>query len=511
MQTKSNGSNFLTLGAGVKKLKWGLSYKRPHLFEPGRMPDQQTTKYPTQLNTIKRIRSFNVNTGSFGVFYCPLVETFAPYFADPNVVGSASYLPTSANPNLITYADTKGNDIPVNNGFIVGLDEWGEFNAPNRSFSLYTKLRLIGAVLEIEILDKEDNYQGFIEVAMGVKVATSDLEDEKIPADFSKLPEHVVVKPTKKIYCYFRITHKQFTQFGPYEPDITLPFFLIKGRGLSNTATVSIKTTTHMEGVVFHNSTTAANIFRQYQFNFDVQAKCLEIASLPLVETEDALPRGKNAQKNPSTSTRANPDRPIEEKNHKEGAAAIAAEAMARSGYLSKRNVEHFMNSSNQNLSTRFDQSHLAGSTLLDVIVSDLGAAVKFTPMIADRYITVYRMLLEYYDQLSRIPHVTPTIKKMLIHHLYHEFVIKKRGIVSASTPERIDLIPLDQILQDIWNIHRITLKHGRKFTPFLPSIPHEQEESNAFHKDEKLFIKGASHAYTEEPGLSELLGRSQP
>ena len=227
---------------------WTLSYLFPEMYAGGKIPEEHPAPSNTTALTMDRtVLSYQGNY--IGVF-SPVVETCAPYFGTYQANGS---LPVGNLDHYVVYADNNGAALNMdNNNILASLNTWNYKQGPYISrLSAYRRLRVVGASMEIIVNDRATDYTGIIETCTGFEVIGNGFKNDSI--DATKLQNYVdyrTYKTNKHVIVKYRYTNEKYTRYGPYEPFSTVPFYLVKISGMSPTASVTIKTIVHVEGVL---------------------------------------------------------------------------------------------------------------------------------------------------------------------------------------------------------------------------------------------------------------------
>lgn len=233
----------------INEHAWTFSYLYPEDFGPSKFPDNHS--FPTTISTNRMIRQFKVNSsGDFIIFYSPVVETFASYFNPAKAVGVP--LDRGVLTEYIVYADSDSGNIPLNGSELANASNWPHINKPAPKFQNFRMIRLIGASLEVFVNDIDKNHTGVIEAGMSFAVAGAGLYADRINPDkiqnFSRY-SRFYSKNNNSLVCRYRAPNNNFMEFGPYEPYMQVPYYVIRGKGLSPSATIGIIMTNHVEGV----------------------------------------------------------------------------------------------------------------------------------------------------------------------------------------------------------------------------------------------------------------------
>lgn len=231
----------------INKNAWTFSYLYPEDFGPAPYPDNHS--FPTTVATNRFIRQFKVNTeGEFLIYYSPVSETFASYFNIAKVLDTT--LDRGTLTEYITYADNNSQPLPLIDSKLKNASTWSYFLRPSPKFQHFKMIRLIGASLEIFIDDIEQNHSGIIEGGMSFAVAGAGIQSDQINPDrMQNFSQYNRFSTRDPLVFRYRAPNNNFMEFGPYEPFMQVPYFIIRGRGLSQTATIGVVVTNHVEGV----------------------------------------------------------------------------------------------------------------------------------------------------------------------------------------------------------------------------------------------------------------------
>jgi len=231
---------------------WTLNYLYPEKFGGAKIPDPHPV--PSNTTTLTTDRIIKPNNKSALVYFSPLIETTAPYFFGYTVNTS---LPAGNLSDYIVYADSNSAPIPVDSKNILSLESWSYKQQPSLGkLSAYKRLRVVGACMEINVMDKVEDYSGIIETCMGIEVIGNGLKNDNI--DTSRMcnhPNYRVFKTNEPIILKYRYNHEKYTAYGPYEPFSMVPFHLARFSSMSDTASIRIKTTIHIEGMLMPSLT----------------------------------------------------------------------------------------------------------------------------------------------------------------------------------------------------------------------------------------------------------------
>lgn len=260
----------------AKQYGWALGHLYPDIYQPQRFPDQY--KFPTHVMTNKRQRTLTIpSTKDFGIYFCPIADCFYNYkLNQPNepyhglntpwhdvvddeevlVDGrpiSNAYVSYADNDSQATSAPLAGKQIFDSAGSEKFNDvlKWNYTEEGSPSITKFKKIRLIGAAIKITYTGKAEDLSGLVKVAMGVKGFASKLTAENVKLEeLHNFPSYQSFTMEKSIVCRYRMTHDDFTEFGPYTPYSALPFYIIYGKGLQPGSTVFVEIIKHFEGVV---------------------------------------------------------------------------------------------------------------------------------------------------------------------------------------------------------------------------------------------------------------------
>lgn len=232
------------------KNAWTLNYLFPEKYKGAKIPDFQNL--PSNTMTLETDRSVTLYEGKYVGFFSPLVETCAPYLNDYDIHAS---LPIGSPDHYIVYADNDGGALNAQNGILNSLNTWNYSEGPKiQKLSAYRRLRVVGACMEISVWDRTKNYSGMIETAMGFEVMGNGLKNDQIDINkLSQYPGYRVHKSDAKIILKYKYNNEKYTKYGPYEPFSVFPCHIIHASGISEGASIRIKTTIHIEGVLMPN------------------------------------------------------------------------------------------------------------------------------------------------------------------------------------------------------------------------------------------------------------------
>jgi hypothetical protein len=247
---ETNRNSIEELSAYTRRINenaWSFSYLYPEDFGPAKFPDNNS--FPTTISTNRMIRQFKVNNnGEFIIYFSPVTETFASYFNPDKAVGVP--LDRGNLSEYIVYADSDGGNIPLNGNVLSNASTWSHINRPAPKFQNLRMIRLIGASLELFVDDSQKNYSGIIEAGMGFAVAGAGLYADSIdPERIQNFSRYSRFVPKTPLVCRYRAPNSNFMEFGPYEPYMQVPYYIIRGKGLPTTSTIGVIMTNHVEGV----------------------------------------------------------------------------------------------------------------------------------------------------------------------------------------------------------------------------------------------------------------------
>lgn len=231
----------------IHKNAWLLNYLFPNLYSGAKLNDGN--QFPTNTCTLSMERTIKPHNGAALIFFSPVNEANASYL-NP---GLSNNLSIGQVGEYIVYADSAGNGINTDaNGIIENLSTWGHYQGPSyNKLSAYKQIRIIGASIEVYIQDVERFYSGIVETCLGFEANGNGLKNDMIDVEnMDQYPDYRTFKPQEEIILKYRYNNKRLLKFGPYEPYMTIPFHLIKASGLSDRASVRIKTTVHVEGIL---------------------------------------------------------------------------------------------------------------------------------------------------------------------------------------------------------------------------------------------------------------------
>ena len=231
----------------IEQNSWALTYLYPEFFSHGKLPSPKGLQ--TSTTTLEFNRVFKVDTeGKFLAYFSPVTETFASYtngeiFADLEEGDINQYM---------VYADNGKGSVNLTNNMLNDTSSWNYAHGPSTKLnSFFKQLRVVGAYIELSVMDVLDNYKGIVESCEYFEIAGNGISSEEI--NVTKLlsyPRYKAQKPNEIVRMVYRKNNSKLDEFGPYEPFTTLPFFLFHGHDLSPNATVNVKYEIHIEGVV---------------------------------------------------------------------------------------------------------------------------------------------------------------------------------------------------------------------------------------------------------------------
>lgn len=258
----------------AKQYAWAVSHLYPDIYQPQRFPDQY--RFPTHIMTNKFQRTLTIpSTKDFAIYFCPIADCFYNYKF--NGVGqiyeslAAPWQTTPVTPDelaeggishaYISYADSDSKSTSVaTDGKKVFTDttenfanviNWNYSSEGTTSLNKFKKIRLIGAAIKITYTGKNEDMSGIVKASMGLKGFTTPLSSEGINTEeLHNFPEYRSFTLEKPFVCRYRMTDDDFTEFGPYTPYSTLPFYIIYGKGLQEGSTVFVEVIKHFEGIV---------------------------------------------------------------------------------------------------------------------------------------------------------------------------------------------------------------------------------------------------------------------
>lgn len=250
----------------AKQYAWAVSHLFPDIYQPQRFPDQY--RFPTHIMTNKSQRTLTIPaTKDFSIYFCPLADCFYNYqFNGSGEIYEGLSTPWETSDQTsdayISYADNNSASTNIATSgkrvFVENTNEkfnnvlnWNYSSKGTASLKKFKKIRLIGAAIKITYTGKLEDMSGIVKVAMGVKGFTTPLTGEDINTEeLHNFPEYRTFTLEDPIVCRYRMTHDDFTEFGPYTPYSTLPFYIIYGKGLQEGSTVFVEIVKHFEGVV---------------------------------------------------------------------------------------------------------------------------------------------------------------------------------------------------------------------------------------------------------------------
>lgn len=230
---------------------WTLSYLFPEKYGGAKIPDS----HPAPSNTTMLVMDRTVKgyTGNYLGVFSPIVETCAPYF---NSYEANTSLPTGGLGEYVVYADNNGAAMNIDgSNVLANLSTWNYKQGPSyQKLGAYKRLRIVGACLEVKVLDREKDYSGLIETCLGFEVIGNGLKNDKIDLDkLSNYPHYKTFKTNEEIILKYRYNNDKYTHYGPYEPFSTVPFHIVRISGLSASASVKVRTIIHIEGMLMPN------------------------------------------------------------------------------------------------------------------------------------------------------------------------------------------------------------------------------------------------------------------
>ena len=226
---------------------WTLSYLFPDVYGGAKIPDEH--QLPSNTTTLTMDRTVKSYEGHYIGVFSPVIETCASYF-DESTRGE---MPTGNLNDYIVYADNNGGGLNVDtDSTLNSLSTWNYKQGPTLNrLSAYRKLRVVGACMEIMVRDRATDYAGIIETCGGYEVIGNGFKNDSVRLD--KLQNHIGYrnyKTNEHVIIKYKYTNEKYTKYGPYEPFTTVPFYIVKISGMSPGASVNIKTTIHIEGVL---------------------------------------------------------------------------------------------------------------------------------------------------------------------------------------------------------------------------------------------------------------------
>jgi len=258
-----NVRNLLNINK-AKQYAWAISHLYPDIYQPQRYPDQY--KFPTHIMTNKFQRTLTIpSTKDFAIYFNPMADCFYNYKL--NALGQiyeGLSTPWQTDGKIsdayISYADNDSK--PTNTGgkcvFVSSTSDkfsnvlnWNYAAEGTVSLKKFKKIRLIGAAIKITYTGKLEDLSGVVKAAMGIKGFTTPLSGEDVNTEeLHNFPEYRSFTLEKPFVCRYRLTHDDFTEFGPYTPYSSLPFYLIYGKGLQENSSIFVEVIKHFEGVV---------------------------------------------------------------------------------------------------------------------------------------------------------------------------------------------------------------------------------------------------------------------
>ena len=244
----------------ARRYAWAISYLYPEIYRPHRLPDRY--RLPTHVMTNKFQETLTIpSTQDFAIYFCPLADCFYNYrFNDQgqiyegmtNTWGSHSYISYATNGNNNTTGTATGTDYVINSdGNFNSVELWNNPKLGSENLKKFKKIRLLGASVKITYTGRSDELSGVVKAAMAMKGFTTNLLHEEVtPDELVNLPQYKSFTLEKPVVCRYRISDENFTEFGPYTPYSTLPYYLIYGKGLQQNSTIFIEVIKHFEGIV---------------------------------------------------------------------------------------------------------------------------------------------------------------------------------------------------------------------------------------------------------------------
>lgn len=245
----------------LEQYQWSLGHLYPDIYEPVRFPDQY--QFPTHIMRSPFQRTLTIpSTRDFVVYFAPAVDCFYNYqlnkpaqpYHNLNVNWSEEcYLSYADNNSMRTDQATDNKCVfkNVTDGIFNDLGSWNYSRMGSTSLGKFKKVRLIGAYLRITYTGKAEDKSGTVRVAMGVRNFTSSLSSDGVSVDdLINMPQFKTLTLDEPIVCRYRVTNDDFMDFGPYSPYISVPYFLIYGKGLQEGSSVFVETLKYYEGVV---------------------------------------------------------------------------------------------------------------------------------------------------------------------------------------------------------------------------------------------------------------------
>lgn len=246
----------------VKQYGWAISHMFPDIYTPQRFPDQY--KFPTHIMTNKYQKTLTIpSTKDFAIYFSPVADCFYNYqFHNPGEIYEGLNV-TWDDSSYISYADNDSKATNTNDGAgkrvftasanekFANLSSWNFSSKGSTSLSKFKKIRLIGAYIKVTYTGKLEDRSGLVKVAMGVKGFTSPLANEEIyTEELHNFPKYQTFNLEEPIICRYRLTMDDFSEFGPYTPYSTIPFYIIYGKGLQEGSSVYVEICKHFEGIV---------------------------------------------------------------------------------------------------------------------------------------------------------------------------------------------------------------------------------------------------------------------
>lgn len=224
---------------------WTLNYLFPEKYYGAKIPDNNNS--PSNTTTIVMERNIRSSSNGYLGVFSPVTETCAVYNSS-----YAEQLPVGEMSEYVVYADNDTGPLNVTSNIMDSLSSWNFKRYPSyNKLSAYKKLRVVGACLELSIVDKKTDCSGIIETGLYLQVIGNGLKQDNL--NITKLSNYLDYKTfstDKEVILKYRYNNEKYISYGPYDPFSTIPIHIVKVSGLSPSASVKIKTIIHLEGLL---------------------------------------------------------------------------------------------------------------------------------------------------------------------------------------------------------------------------------------------------------------------
>lgn len=261
--------------SALEQYSWSLGHLYPDQFEPDRIPDQ--LQFPTHVFKTSFQRTIVIpSTKDFACYFSPATDCNYQYRNNGTDQPYQNLNFSLSDSALVSYADSDGHATNLGGETITVDDEiiaksvfvgptstspaqrifnktkaWNYSWQGSDTLQHFKKIRLLGAFLKITYTGKHEDLSGIVHVGMGIKGFLSELKSEGLNFnEMMHLPEYRSMTLDAPLFCRYRLTSDELTEFGPYSPYNTIPYFIVYGVGLQEGSSIFIEVEQHFEGVI---------------------------------------------------------------------------------------------------------------------------------------------------------------------------------------------------------------------------------------------------------------------